>query len=251
MRAYVVVPKVFVAYVAIGFLGVVGLMSIILDVVQTAQMSCTEASNPLSFVVTFLSLLVFDVLSSALIAWGVIRMISDMGGLKRLGSQRIGKVIMRSGALYFFIITGLQIASIVIYWLPQGVYSLVLNNWLITLSAVLVTHFLLDLRELVHSRIGDSSSSSNLPTMAFADSPGNKNQGGFDISLGLVDDFTDDTFERTDTNGGRASALGDWDSERHAAGDESAQARSMGWPLEDLAERARRVEEELVIDQRA
>ena len=34
MRAYVVVPKVFIAYVAIGFLSVVGLMSIILDVVR-------------------------------------------------------------------------------------------------------------------------------------------------------------------------------------------------------------------------
>ncbi|VDB95655.1 unnamed protein product [Peniophora sp. CBMAI 1063] len=245
MRAYVVVPKVFIAYLAIGFLAVVGLMSIILDVVQTAQMSCTEASNPLpppAFVVTFLSLLVFDVLSSALITWGVIRMISDMGGFRRLSSQHIGKLIIRSGALYFFIITGLQIASIVIYWLPQGVYSLVLNNWLITLSAVLVTHFLLDLRELVHGRTENSGSSSNLPTMAFAKSPGAK-KDGFDISLGLVDDFTDDTFELTDTSGVRTQDDREW--ARHAGGDESAQVTSMAWPLEDLAARARRVEEEL------
>ena len=34
MRSYVVMPKVFIAYVAIGFLSVVGLMSVILDVVR-------------------------------------------------------------------------------------------------------------------------------------------------------------------------------------------------------------------------
>ena len=35
IRAYVVVPKVFIAYACIAFLAVVGLMSIALDVVRT------------------------------------------------------------------------------------------------------------------------------------------------------------------------------------------------------------------------
>ncbi|KZV66580.1 hypothetical protein PENSPDRAFT_84393 [Peniophora sp. CONT] len=169
-------------------------------------------------------------------------MISDMGGIRNMSSQRIVKLIIRSGTLYFFTITGLQIASIVIYWFPEGVYSLVLNTWLITLSAVLVTHFLLDLRELVHSRTESSvGSTSHLP-IAFANMTRTR-KDGFAISLGLVDDFTDDTFELTNTNGDRTH--NDWTSRRGAAGDEPAQVTSVGWPLEDLAARARMVEEEL------
>jgi hypothetical protein len=66
MRAYVVVPKLPLAYAAIGFLSLVGIMAVILDVVrvsrvnkwkhdififglqvQTVQMSCTATSDPL------------------------------------------------------------------------------------------------------------------------------------------------------------------------------------------------------------
>lgn len=114
----------------------------------------------------------------------------------------------------------------------------------IRLSAVLVTHFLLDLRELVHDRARDDlASSSNLPSIAFAKPAGAQKTEGFAISFGLVEDFTDDTFETSRTTGRRESLNVDW--ENHAAVDETAQTASTSWPLDDLAARARRVEEEL------
>ena len=62
----------------------------------------------------------------------------------------------------------------------------------------------------------------------------------------MIEDFTDDTFEGTETREGR-----DWgESRHHVVADDAAHVASSGWPLEDLAERARRLEEELEPDQR-
>ena len=61
--------------------------------------------------------------------------------------------------------------------------------------------------------------------------------------MGLVEDFTDDMFEGRSASGELSSTL---DTNRsHAEDGHSAPVASSGWALEDLAARARVVEEEL------
>ncbi|KAF5358751.1 hypothetical protein D9758_008593 [Tetrapyrgos nigripes] len=64
----------------------------------------------------------------------------------------------------------LQLGAVILYW---GVFSLVLNNYLTPISTILVSHFLLDLREAMHTtESGDGtavkSTSTYLQDMQFA-----------------------------------------------------------------------------------
>ncbi|KAF9554679.1 hypothetical protein CPC08DRAFT_712689 [Agrocybe pediades] len=107
-------------YVAV--LSFLGLFSSVLDIVQIKQISCTEMSNPLSFVMTFISLIVFDVIACTLILWKMVEVIGQQGGfrtVRRLADGSIATLIIQNGALYFIIITGIQLGAVILYFLPQ------------------------------------------------------------------------------------------------------------------------------------
>ncbi|KZV78425.1 hypothetical protein EXIGLDRAFT_783855 [Exidia glandulosa HHB12029] len=149
LRAYAVMQKVIVGYILVGVLAAVGALSVILDIVQTAELSCTQATSPLALVLTFISLIVFDVLATGMLAMRIVHVVRDGGGFHKLGSSDLYHLLIRSGALYYVVITALQAGAVALYFLPQGVYSTVLNNYLTPLSTILVSRFLIDLREMV------------------------------------------------------------------------------------------------------
>ncbi|KAK7450113.1 hypothetical protein VKT23_012995 [Stygiomarasmius scandens] len=124
-------------------------------------------------VLTFIVLICFDVMSTVLMSWGVFMIVRNQQGLtvnlKTLSKWRIPVVILKSGIMYYLIITGLQLGAVILYWLPQGVYSLVLNNYLTPLSTILVSRFLLDLREAMSQ---GSDQSSHTQEMQFAANSG-------------------------------------------------------------------------------
>ncbi|KAL0954097.1 hypothetical protein HGRIS_005243 [Hohenbuehelia grisea] len=211
--------------------------------VQTTQLSCTQASNPLSFVLTFISLIVFDVLATGLITWGILRIIYDQGGFMKLSSHRLAKLIVQSGALYYVTITALQTGAVILYFLPQGVYSTVLNNYLTPLSTILVAHFLLDLRQMVRGSSAVGSTMSEMESISFAAPPpsytrASHAQRKLGHGLSIVRDF-----EHVDTK---------WDDERDDddswhGGKGQSQLASHAWPLEDLVDRAQAVEARLAV----
>ncbi|KAF4615696.1 hypothetical protein D9613_012526 [Agrocybe pediades] len=172
-------------YVAI--LSFLGLFSSVLDIVQIKQISCTEMSNPLgesqpkpcpsdaapklkvnssltkpplAFVMTFISLIVFDVIACTLILWKMVEVIRQQGGfrtVRRLADGSIATLIIQNGALYFIIITGIQLGAVILYFLPQpsgplkliifkGLYSTVLNDYTLIISTILVARLILDLK---------------------------------------------------------------------------------------------------------
>ncbi|KZV92265.1 hypothetical protein EXIGLDRAFT_769133 [Exidia glandulosa HHB12029] len=149
LRAYAVMQKAVVGYILVGVLAAVGALSVILDFVQTAELSCTQATSPLALVLTFISLIVFDVLATGMLAMRIVHVVRDGGGFHKLGSSDLYHLLIRSGALYYVVITALQAGAVALYFLPQGVYSTVLNNYLTPLSTILVARFLIDLREMV------------------------------------------------------------------------------------------------------
>ncbi|KAI0342658.1 hypothetical protein BDW22DRAFT_131794 [Trametopsis cervina] len=108
-------------------------------------------------------------------SWGIFLIIQhqDHRGVRaftlreRFSRWRTPAIILRSGILYYLVISGLQLGAVILYWEPQGVYSLVLNNYLTPLSTILVSRFLLDLRELIHED-SRGSSTENEPDIVFA-----------------------------------------------------------------------------------
>ncbi|TFK35375.1 hypothetical protein BDQ12DRAFT_737650, partial [Crucibulum laeve] len=162
----------------VAVLTILGLLSTALDIVQVKELSCTQASNPFNhdsdvcysraFVLTFLSLIVFDVTATTLIVWKLVAVIKLQGGLKKLGSESVVALIIRSGTLYFIIITGIQLGAVILYFLrfSQGLFSTVLNDYTLIISSILISRFLLDLRSMssgVHRSEDD-----RLPSLQFA-----------------------------------------------------------------------------------
>ncbi|RDX42037.1 hypothetical protein OH76DRAFT_1363513, partial [Lentinus brumalis] len=171
LRVYAVMPHNILGVLLAVSLALIGVLIIALDIWQDVEASCTQASNPLYVdptVLTFLSLICFDVLTTAVLTWRMARMIDFGGGLKSLNSQKITKLFVQSGE--FNTITGLQLGGVILYFLPQGVYSTVLNNYTLLLSSILVSHFLLNLRELVYDGDADVTTSA-MQSMSFAPSP--------------------------------------------------------------------------------
>ncbi|PPR08182.1 hypothetical protein CVT24_001532 [Panaeolus cyanescens] len=70
------------------------------------------------------------------------------------------------------VITGIQLGGIILYFLPQGLYSTVLNQFTILISSVLISRFLLDMRSIAMSDSRGPSSrlshSTHLPAIEFA-----------------------------------------------------------------------------------
>ncbi|THV04063.1 hypothetical protein K435DRAFT_835517 [Dendrothele bispora CBS 962.96] len=173
LRVYAVLPKGVFCNISTAFLTAVGMLSVALDIVQVTEVSCSQSSSPMWLVLTFITLICFDVISTVLMSWGILLIVRDQTqaglraiSLKALKKWRIPTVILRSGILYYLIISGLQLGAVILYWLPQGVYSLVLNNYLTPLSTILVSRFLLDLREAMN--YGREIETSGVQEMEFA-----------------------------------------------------------------------------------
>ncbi|TFK86297.1 hypothetical protein K466DRAFT_587350 [Polyporus arcularius HHB13444] len=170
LRVYAVMPHNLLGLLLAVSLALIGVLIIALDIWQDVEASCTQASNPLYVdptVLTFLSLICFDVLTTAVLTWRMARMIDFGGGLKSLNSQKITKLFVQSAELVHSTITGLQLGGVILYF---GVYSTVLNNYTLLLSSILVSHFLLNLRELVYDGDADVTTSA-MQSMSFAPSP--------------------------------------------------------------------------------
>ncbi|KAJ3861425.1 hypothetical protein EV359DRAFT_66490, partial [Lentinula novae-zelandiae] len=94
-------------------------------------------------IATFISLACFDVLTTILVTVRMIQTIQWGRKLKGLESSRIAAYILRSGVLYFGAVTVPQLIAIALYF--QG-SSTILNNFMLVLSSIMVSRFLLDLR---------------------------------------------------------------------------------------------------------
>ncbi|KAJ3881956.1 hypothetical protein F5051DRAFT_425331 [Lentinula edodes] len=117
---------------------------------QGVQSSCSQSSDKLSTIATFISLACFDVLTTILVTVRMIKTIRWGGKLKGLESSRIAAYILRSGVLYFGAVTVPQLIAIALYF--QG-SSTILNNFMLVISSIMVSRFLLDLREINETQV--------------------------------------------------------------------------------------------------
>ncbi|RPD79459.1 hypothetical protein L226DRAFT_567567 [Lentinus tigrinus ALCF2SS1-7] len=229
LRVYAVMPQDILGMLLAIVLGLIGVLIIALDIWQDVEASCTQASNPLctspraylhaiyaypatapATVLTFLSLIFFDVFTTAILTWRMASMIHFGGGLKSLNSQKITKLFVQSGVVYFATITGLQLGGVILYFLPQGVYSTVLNNYTLLLSSILVSHFLLNLRQLVYDGDPDVTTTA-MQSMSFAPSPNDSDHAKIHART-LMDEFSVPSysyfFEATDRSSGMEMQTG-------------------------------------------
>ncbi|TFK46600.1 hypothetical protein OE88DRAFT_1667198 [Heliocybe sulcata] len=147
--------------ILVGVLTLIGLLIIGLDLWQDVNASCTQGQNTLSSVLTFISLIVFDITTS-IISWRLVRVIHSSSGLHKLSGKSMIWLVMRSGVLYFMVMTGIQLGAVILYFLPQGVYSAVLNDYTILLSSILTARFLLDLRDMAEPESDQSVATEDL-----------------------------------------------------------------------------------------
>ncbi|KAF8995710.1 hypothetical protein BDQ17DRAFT_1365344 [Cyathus striatus] len=183
-------------------LSILGLLAVVLDVVQVTELSCTETSNPLAFMLTFISLIVFDIIAMILLTWKTASVVRLQGGVKQLGSESVVWLIMKNGTLYFIVITGIQLGAVVLYFLPQGLYSTVLNDYTLIISSILVSRFLLDLRFMSSSRADDRFHSTRFTSLHFATGPDVERSRPYrSRGMSFICDFGDppasDTFVKT------------------------------------------------------
>jgi len=147
LRIYAILGLSRIAFFVGAGLGLVGLSTIGLDIWQDIQVSCSTSSNPISTVLTFFLLAAFDVLTTAILLVRTVVLIRQEGW-EMLKGQGLLALIINQGLVYFFTVATVQVIVIVLYYLPQGVYSLVLNNYALLISSILLSRFLLDLREM-------------------------------------------------------------------------------------------------------
>ncbi|KAJ4464174.1 hypothetical protein C8R41DRAFT_860384 [Lentinula lateritia] len=115
-------------------LSLLGLAIVGFDILQGVQSSCTHntlSSETLSGVMTYISLAVFDILATLLVTNRMIQAIRRCGGFRKLARQNLSEYVLRSGVLYFGVVTIPQIIAVVLYFAPQGLYSPILNNFLL------------------------------------------------------------------------------------------------------------------------
>ncbi|KAJ4494574.1 hypothetical protein C8J55DRAFT_545637 [Lentinula edodes] len=134
-------------------LSALGVAIVGLDVWQGVQSSCSQSSDKLATITTFISLACFDVLTTILVTVRMIKTIRWGGKLKGLESSRIATYILRSGVLYFGAVTVPQLIAIALYFDPQQGSSTILNNFMLVLSSIMVSRFLLDLREINETQV--------------------------------------------------------------------------------------------------
>ncbi|EPQ53640.1 hypothetical protein GLOTRDRAFT_130977 [Gloeophyllum trabeum ATCC 11539] len=168
-----------------------------------------------STLLTFISLVTFDVLATAVISWRIYKVIREAGGLQRLSRHSMAGLIMRSGAIYFNVMTGIQVGSIVLYAEPEGVYSQALNNYTLLISSILTSRFLLDLRSAALDRTPDISTSqdcfsTNMHSIKFAYRRSRSNNSVEKSRwrwLTVVEDFEDPEMCDSDYMGDKGSEL--------------------------------------------
>ncbi|KIK51662.1 hypothetical protein GYMLUDRAFT_50395 [Collybiopsis luxurians FD-317 M1] len=134
-----------------AILSILALATIALDILQGAESSCTYntvESETLSGVLTYICLAIFDVLATSLVTTRMIQVIQSSGGFRILDRQNVFQYVLRSGILYFGAVTIPQLVAVVLYFAPQGLYSPILNNFLLVLSSIMIARFLLGLREI-------------------------------------------------------------------------------------------------------
>ncbi|KAH7926663.1 hypothetical protein BV22DRAFT_1045932 [Leucogyrophana mollusca] len=239
IRVYAVMERGLLFVVILSF---VGLLVVALDIILTDIIVAAT-------VLTFFSLSCFDVLATALITFRLLRVIKLNGGFKVLDPSSTAGLVASSGNCSTFrvilLLTGLscfcqvqytfcslstvtacQLVAIVLYFLPQGVYSTVLNNYMILLSSVLVSRFLLDLRD-----VAEKPEETVLVSMKFVAAPRKHS------TITLIRDFEDPVEMQPcalETYNMAPVAIGGRES-----GDQLASAFC---PLEDLVDRARQLE---------
>lgn len=234
-----------------GILSLVGLLIVGLDIWQDTTASCMGAQDKLSTVLTFISLIVFDVITTGVICWRLLKVIREGGGYSKVGSHGMAGLVLRSGVLYFMVMTVIQAASVALYFAPQGTFSTVLNNYTLLISSILTARFLLDLRSVAEGETEPSVPTKNqdLKSMAFAPRAHHPSDSGFASSgnqnawgtTTLMRDFDDHI---TTFSFAAPEDEDDWPSETLRRGGD-VQLESHAWPMEDLADRARRAEEQL------
>ncbi|KAJ3818411.1 hypothetical protein F5880DRAFT_1734439 [Lentinula raphanica] len=136
-------------------LTVLGLAIIAFDILQGVQSTCTHntlSSETLSGVMTYICLAVFDILATSLVTIRMCQAIHRSGGFHHIDKQNLSEYVLRSGVLYFGVVTVPQLIAVVLYFAPQGLYSPILNNFLLILSSVMIARFLLGLREMNEMR---------------------------------------------------------------------------------------------------
>ncbi|KAF9055619.1 hypothetical protein BJ165DRAFT_1427337 [Panaeolus papilionaceus] len=195
MRVYAITER---SVFFMSFLSILGLLSTALDIVQVKELSCTQKSNPLAFVITFISLIVFDVMATLLLIWKLAGVVKLYGGIRKLGSESVVGLMMRSGTLYFAVITGIQLGAVILYFLPQGLFSTVLNDYTLIVSSILISRFLLDMRSMSSAQTDiDSSQMTQLPPLQFARRTGKRRHTTTQMSTtrgygqSFVEDFED------------------------------------------------------------
>ncbi|KAJ3994461.1 hypothetical protein F5050DRAFT_1713674 [Lentinula boryana] len=177
LRVYAVVDHGLVFGLILSLLG---LAIIALDILQGVQSTCTHntlSSETLSGVLTYIFLAAFDILATFLVTIRMVQAIRRCGGFRHLDKQNLSEYVLRSGILYFGYDlftkgsddtstdcsgTLLRMCSPFVHRFtakltlqlqaPQGLYSPILNNFLLILSSVMIARFLLGLREMNESR---------------------------------------------------------------------------------------------------
>ncbi|KAE9394488.1 hypothetical protein BT96DRAFT_998492 [Gymnopus androsaceus JB14] len=127
-------------------LSLLGIAVIGCDIWQGVQSSCTQFSDKtctcrastssfkLTFslrvatITTFMFLACFDILSTLLVTVRMFRNIIWSGGFKGLGSQNVAAYILKSGVLYFGVVTIPQLVAIALYFDPKEGSATILNN---------------------------------------------------------------------------------------------------------------------------
>lgn len=147
LRVYAILALGRAGLILAILLGTVGLSSVALDIWQDAQMTCSTPTNPISTILTFFLLAAFDIIATGIIIFRAITLFRE-AGWRVLRSSGIFSALVQQGLIYFSTVTIVQLVVILLYYLPQGTYSLILNNYSLFLSSILLSRFVLDLREL-------------------------------------------------------------------------------------------------------
>ncbi|KAJ3903854.1 hypothetical protein F5879DRAFT_118618 [Lentinula edodes] len=69
---------------------------------------------------TYISLAAFDILATSLVTNRMMQAIRGCGGFRKVARQNLSEYVLRSGVLYFGVVTTPQIIAVVLYFVPQG-----------------------------------------------------------------------------------------------------------------------------------
>ncbi|EIW82577.1 hypothetical protein CONPUDRAFT_163712 [Coniophora puteana RWD-64-598 SS2] len=187
MRVYAVTDRgrLMIGRIMIALLALAGILVVALDIAQIPNMGCSPSDYPLLTALVFISLCVFDVLATAMILTRMTTIVRLNGGTKALDISTLTGVVVASGLMFFVVVTIVQVGAVILYYVPSNAYSTFLNNYTLVLSAVLISRFLLDLREIAYEP--DEATIAALRSLRCAAGPA----GGKHSTIGFVRDFED------------------------------------------------------------